>query len=126
MKELNHLMTFESYTNEEFNPMKKAEWKKVGSTLRKGAGFLTDEEKIEKGKQYVFNHRARKQAYELFLNGGERNGKYIEPDPYKADQYLKFWAEVEGEVNATPVWNGKEFVDKSSYSATLGSIGSRY
>jgi hypothetical protein len=122
MKELNHLMTFEAFTNEEFNPMKKAEWKKLGTNVRKGVGFLTDEEKIEKGKEYVFNHPRRKQAYELFLNGGERNGKYIKPDPYKAEQYLKFWAEVEGEINATPVWNGKKFVDKSIYTSSSGSM----
>lgn len=116
MKKLNHLKTYENFeTNEEFNPFKREDWKDVGSSIRKGTGFLTEEEEIEKGKQYVFTHPVRNRAYNKFLS----------ESPLKADKYLQFWAKASGEINANPVWNEKikDFEDRANYSWNTGPGG---
>lgn len=113
-RKFNHLVTFESYTNEEFNPFKKEDWKETGTSIRKGVGFLTPEEEIEEGKKKVLNHRIRKGKYE----------EYLDIDPKVADEYLKFWAKAT-DNNANPVWSdikGK-FVDAASYDFSSGPGG---
>ncbi len=117
MKKLNHLITYESYTtNEEFNPFKKDDWKDVGNSIRKGAGFLTEEEELEEGKERVFSHKVRHEVY-MHLKR-----KY----PERADEYLKFWAN-HGE-NATPYWDDEDnkFIDRSKYTDNTGIGGRRY
>jgi hypothetical protein len=113
---MKHLMTYESFssnlTNEEFD------WKKTKSAIRRGVGILTPEETIEKGKKYVMDHPVRKRKYE----------EYLQQNPKVAEEYLKFWAEVEGERNAVPVWDEKKhkFIDKAIYTSSPGSIGSKF
>jgi hypothetical protein len=113
MKKLNHLMTFESFTNEEFNPLKRKDWKTAGTAVRKGVGFLTHEEEIQKGEEIVLSHPTRKMVYNLYLNGGEWKGKLYKADPIKAKEYLKFWATNDEMGN--PKWNGskQKFIDSS-------------
>ena len=112
---LNHLMTFESYSsyNEDFNPFSKEDWKDAGSSIRRGVGFLTPEEIMEKGRKLVLNHPMRKKVYDTYLHGGTLNGKVYASDPLKAREYLKFWATA-GEY-ANPVWSDekKKFIDKA-------------
>lgn len=114
MKQLNHLKTFESFTtNEEFNPLKREDWKSAGNYIRKGVGFLSNEEKMEQAKKIVLNHPVRSKIYKKFLN----------EDPYKADMYLLFWSE--NDQYANPVWDSKarKFVDKAKYSYDSGPGG---
>jgi hypothetical protein len=120
MRKFNHLMTYESFkANEEFNPLKKKDWKSVGHTVRKRAGFLTPEEEIEAGKKIVLTHPVKKQIYDIYLNGGDFKGKHYEANPKKAQEYLKFWAK---NPEGHPVWDVDKFVDKAIYSAP-GSTG---
>jgi len=114
-KKLNHLMTYEAYVAEEFNPLKREDWKKAGTAVRKGAGFLTPEEEVEEGKKFVFNHITRKQAYK----------KFLKEDPDKAKKYLQFWGKVQGERNATPVWlkDKRVWIDRSYRYSPSGTIG---
>ena len=112
MKKLNHLKTYESFnTNEEFNPLKREDWKSAGNAVRKGVGFLTPEEELEEGLKNVKSHSMYYQIYQDFL----------ENEPEKADEYLKFWAN--NKLGSIPVWNGTKFVDKAKRYAPAGSIG---
>ena len=117
MKKLNHLMTYESYLiEEEFNPLKKDDWKAVGDSIRKGAGFSTPEEEIEEGKERVLSHVKRREVY-LKLKSS---------DPEKANEYLRFWANHG--LNATPYWDDekRKFVDRSSYDYNTGVGGRKW
>jgi len=109
-------MTFESFTtaNEEFNPLKGEDWKKAGTAVRKGAGFLTPEEELEAGKKLVLNHPTRSRAYQQFLK----------EDPDKANKYLQFWAK-HLDPNSTPVWieDKKMWVAKGKQYSSPGSMG---
>lgn len=113
-------MTFESYTmNEEFNPLKKDDWKSAGNSIRRGVGFLTPEEEIQKGKELVMKNPNKRKKYEEILI----------KDKDMAEKYLRFWAESVGgntrDVNANPVWDPKKriFYDKSKLYGATGSIG---
>jgi hypothetical protein len=114
MNKLNHLKTYESFTtNEEFNPLKKQDWKDTGNYLRKGMGFLNDEEKIEKAEEMILSHPVRSQIYKKFLR----------EDPLKAEEYVIFWSE--NEEGANPVWDeiNNKFEDKAYYSYNTGPGG---
>lgn len=89
---------------EEFNPLRREDWKKAGTSIRRGAGFLNPEEELEEGKKRVLNHPVRKRKYQELL---ARN-------PEAAEAYLRFWSK-EDDNNANPVWDSgsKKFVDKS-------------
>jgi hypothetical protein len=120
MKKLNHVMTFESYTmNEEFNPLKKDDWKAAAGSIRRGVGFLTPKEEIQKGKEIVMRNPVKKRAYENMLI----------KDKEMAEKYLRFWAESVGgytrDPNSNPVWDPTKrvFVDKSKSFGPTGSIG---
>lgn len=108
MRKLNHLRTYESFnTNEDFNPLKRDDWKSAGNSIRKGVGFLTPDEEIEAGKKLVLNHPTRSQIYHHFLD----------EEPDKAEAFLRFWGKnLDG--RGTPVWNGSKFIDKAAYSAS--------
>jgi hypothetical protein len=80
---LNHLKTFETYTNEEFNPFKGEDWKGVGNAVRKGAGFLTPEELVQKGKQMI----ARNPKYKVVYD------KWLQKDSEAAQKFITFIAE---------------------------------
>lgn len=97
-------------SNEEFNPLKKKDWKDVGDRVRKGIGFLTPEEELEEGKRRVFSHPNRFKVYSNL-------------DSDKAEKYLIFWANHD--TNATPVWNEnkQDFEDQSRYSSNTGPGG---
>lgn len=117
MKQLNHLKTFESFTtNEEFNPFKKNDWKAAGNYLRKGVGFLSEDEKLEQAKDMVLSHPVRSKIYHRLLS----------ENPHKAEEYIMFWAEHDERAN--PVWNEKKykFEDKAqyNYNTGVGGIGS--
>lgn len=112
-------MTFESFVaneiaNEEFNPLKKSDWKDAGTAIRKGVGFLNPEEELEAGKKLVLNHPTRNKAYQQFLK----------ENPDKANKYLQFWSK-HPDVNSNPVWleDKKIWVDRSKRYAPSGSIG---
>lgn len=114
MKQLNHLKTFENFSaNEEFNPLKRDDWKATGEYLRKGAGFLTEDEKLEQAKDMVLSHPVRSKVYKKFLN----------ENPYKAEEYIMFWAENDEKAN--PVWNEKKhkFEDRAHYTFNTGPGG---
>ena len=114
MKNLNHLQTFESFsTNEEFNPLKKDDWKGAGNYLRKGAGFLSEEEKLEKAKEMILRHPVRSKITKKFLN----------ENPLKAEEYVIFW--TENDELANPVWDERRqrFTDKANYTYNTGPGG---
>lgn len=118
-RKLNHLMTYESFTtNEEFNPLKKEDWKKAGSSIRRGAGFTTPEEEMEEGKKIISGNPVKWGYYQELLK----------TDPKKAQKYLQFWGESVGgftrDKNANPKWSEKEqkFVDVSRHFSPAGSI----
>jgi hypothetical protein len=113
-------MTFESYTmNEEFNPFKKDDWKSTGNAIRKGIGYLTPEEEMQKGKEIVMRNPNKRRIYQdLLIN-----------DKEKAEKYLRFWAQSIGgytrDPNANPIWDPKKrvFYDSSKSFGPSGSIG---
>ena len=124
MKELNHLQTYESFTtNEEFNPLKKEDWRQAGHSIKKGMGFLTPEEELEAGKKMVLTHKTRSDVYNAYLNGyTDRKGKEHPADPKKAEAYLRFWGKSEND-RGNPVWNGVDFENRAHVYAPAGSIG---
>ena len=113
-RKLNHLKTFEAYTNEEFNQFKKEDWKETGKDVRKGLGFLTPEEEIEKGKSVIQKNRYWKEAYE----------KFLKEDPDKAEKFLKFMANND-DANLSVKWlkDERKFIDSSTRYGSPGSIG---
>lgn len=92
---------------EEFNPLKKEDWKKAGKGIRKGIGILTKEEAIEKGREIVMNHVNRKKKYLELL----------EIDPEMAEKYLEFFGY---NPQGFPKWTGEKWVDTASYSSNVG------
>lgn len=101
---LNHLKTFETYTNEDFNPLKSEDWKSAGNTVRKGFGFLTPEELIEKGKQMIAKSAKYKAIYD----------QWLKKDPIAAEKFITFIAE-----NPNTVYYGYvdgKWVDTGNYN----------
>jgi hypothetical protein len=117
MSELKNLKTFEQFTNEEFNPLKREDWKKTGTSIRKGIGFLTPEEELEKGKELVLNHPQRSKVYDDIIEKGDND---------KAEKYLRFWSHFGDEINIGCEWNPKErnWYEKTKRYSPSGSIGS--
>lgn len=111
-------MTYESYslTYEEFNPLKKEDWKNTGKSVRRGIGFLTPEEEYQKGKEMVLSHPIRKKLYM----------KFASEDMEKAHKYIKFWGKHD--IEANPVWDPikKEFIDKAIYTYGTGPGGKNW
>ena len=109
MKNLNNLKSFETYINE-----KKETIREIGKNVRKGLGFLTPEEKIEKGLKIVNKHKIKKSTYNILL----------EEDPEKAEKYLIFWADY---PDGFPHWNeiDNDWDDTGEYSDTSGILGTR-
>ena len=110
MKEnLNHLVLFDKYISE-----KKDIIKEIGKNVRKGLGFLTYEEKIEKGLGIVKKHKVKKDTYEILLK----------QDPERAEKYLIFWAEL---PDGFPHWNSvtREWEDSGEYYDQTGIVGTR-
>jgi len=106
----------DDFLDEEFNPLKKEDWKKAGKTIRKGVGILTKEEAVEKGREIVMNHVNRKKKY-LDL---------LEEDPEAAEKYLEFFGH---NPNGIPEWNSEkeEWIDRAFYSSNVGgSWGGEY
>jgi len=85
--ELNHLKTFENYTNEEFNPFKGEDWNKAGHSLRRGIGLLTPEELKQKGKEMLKGNNNKAAKYR------ERYNIWLKKDPEAAEKFIVFIAE---------------------------------
>lgn len=98
---------------EEFNPLKKDDWKKANSSFKKKIGILTKEEAIQKGLNIVSEHRTKNMVYKSWL----------EKNPEIAEKFLEFIGN-NPEVKF-PRWNGEKWIDSGEYFDGTGILGGK-
>ena len=94
--------------HEEFNPLRKDDWRKAGTAVRKGVGILSEEEAREKGLNIVNSHAGRKRVYDYWL----------EEDPTIAEKYLEYVGNHP--TILYPTWNGSSWTDSGTYYDATG------